>query len=97
MLTVESVIARLALSFNKLIPILFILVTVVFIFGIVRYIAAAGDEQQKGEGKRYITGGIIALAVMVSLWALVNILVTFVFDDPNPSPFIPGNDIVQPI
>jgi len=97
MLTIESVIARLALSFSKIIPILFILATVVFIFGIVRYIAAAGDEQQKTEAKKYIIGSLISFAVMVAVWALVYVLITFVFGEANPSPFIPGNDIVDKI
>ena len=97
MLTIESVIARLALSFNKIIPILFILATVVFIFGIVRYIAAAGDEQKISEAKRTMVWGVISLAVMVAVWALVYVLITFVFGEANPSPFIPGNDIVDKI
>ncbi len=95
MLTIESVIARLALSFSKLIPVLFIIATAWFFVGVIYYLIS--EDERKERGRRIIVQGIIALAVMVAVWALVYVLITFVFNDPNPSPFIPGNDIVDKI
>ena len=54
-------------------------------------------DERKERGRRIIVQGIIALAVMVAVWALVAVLNSFVFGETNPSPFIPGNDIVDKI
>ena len=45
-----------------------------FIFGLLKYITAGGDEDKVKEGRNYIVFGIIALFVMVSVWGLVGIL-----------------------
>ena len=97
MLTIESVIARLALSFSKLIPVLFIIATAWFFVGVIYYLIS--EDERKERGRRIIVQGIIALAVMVAVWGLVALLVTFVFGtgETNPSPFIPGNDIIDKI
>lgn len=47
-----------------------------FIFGLLKYITAGGDEDKVKEGRSYIVFGIIALFVMVSVWGLVSVLNT---------------------
>ena len=93
-LTIESVITRLGSILNTIIPFLVIVATVVFLWGIVRYISAGGDEKQIRQGRQRIIWGVIFLAVMVAVWGLAFLLIDFVFNDPNPAPFIPGKDIV---
>ncbi len=95
MLTIESVIGRLALSFNKLIPILFIIATAWFFVGVLYYLIS--EDERKERGRRIMVQGVISLAVMVAVWEIVALVVTFVFSDPNPAPFSPGADIVDKI
>ena len=58
---------------------------VVFLWGIVKYVTAGGDESKAKEGRDLMIYGIIALFVMVSVWGLVNILhETFQLSDDAP-------------
>ena len=59
---------------NSLIPLFMIIATVVFLWGIIQYITAAGDEDKVKEGRSYIIYGLIGLFVMVSVWGLVKII-----------------------
>ena len=63
---------------DTIIPILMTVATVVFLWGIVMYITAAGDEKKAATAKTYITSGIIGLFFMVAIWGIVRaIVVTF--------------------
>jgi len=64
---------------NSIIPLVFALAVVMFIWGAIRFFIINADEEAKREqGKQFMVWGIVALAVMLSVWGLVNILgVTF--------------------
>ncbi len=57
-----------------LLPVVIAIGLLLFIWGLVQYIASSGDEAAKDEGKRKMIWGIIALFVIVSVWGLVNLL-----------------------
>lgn len=59
---------------EQLIPIAIALALLMFIWGLVKFIIASGDEAAKDEGKRRMVWGIIALFVIVSVWGLVQLL-----------------------
>ncbi|MDE2399916.1 MAG: hypothetical protein KGL67_02835 [Patescibacteria group bacterium] len=59
---------------NSIIPILVSLGLVFFIWGVVQYVIAGGEEAKK-RGRDRIIYGIIGLAVITSLWGLVNLVV----------------------
>ena len=56
---------------GTLIPIMFTIALLVFIWGVVKFIANAGNELKRSEGKRVMIGGIIALFVIASVWGIV--------------------------
>ncbi len=56
---------------NRVIPLLIGIAVVIFIFGVVRFILGAGDPEKRTEGRNYMVYSIIAIAVMLSVWALV--------------------------
>ena len=58
---------------NILIPAVFALAFLFFIWGVFRYVVA-GDEESRKEGQRIMLWGVIGLFVMVSVWGLVNLL-----------------------
>jgi uncharacterized membrane protein (GlpM family) len=74
---------------NTIIVFLFLIATVIFLWGVVRYIAAGGDEEEVKAARSMIIWGIIFLAVMVAVWGFVNIVLDFVFGTEDPFP-IPG-------
>lgn len=53
---------------------LLVLATLVFLWGILKYITAGGDSAKIAEARSYILWGIIGLAVMASVWAIINYL-----------------------
>ncbi len=60
---------------NFIIPILMILATVVFLWGVITYITAGGDEEKASSGRTYIIWGLIGLFAMVAVWGVVRALV----------------------
>jgi len=60
---------------NALIPFIFALAVIMFIWGVIKFFIINADEEAKREqGKQFMIWGIIALAVMVCVWGLVGIL-----------------------
>lgn len=55
---------------RTLIPIVFGLAIVYFFWGLVQYIRSAGDPKKAAEGKSIMIYGVIAIAVMISIYGL---------------------------
>ena len=66
----------------KVIPVLLIIATLVFIWGVVQYIIAGNSEQRKKEGRDLIMWGLIGLLVIVAMWGFIKIIGT-TFDVPE--------------
>lgn len=79
---------------NILVPLIFALSFVVFIFGVFRYfIAGAANEEARSKGKDIMIYGIIGFAVMIMVWGLVHLLTgTIRLDNSLPQP---GNGLPQ--
>ncbi len=57
------------------IPLIFGLAIVVFLYGMVQFvILGAGEEQKREQGRQHMIWGIIALTVMIGIWGLVQIV-----------------------
>lgn len=70
---VENILIR---NILKPIPALLIsLMVVIFIYGVIVMIFSEGGKR-RDEGKQYMLWGIIGLFVVVSMWGLVNLLIT---------------------
>ena len=59
---------------NILIPAFFALAVIYFFYGMAKYILAAGDPEKAKEGKSIMIYGVIALAVMASIYGLINFI-----------------------
>ncbi len=60
---------------NSVIPLIFAVATVMFVWGVVQFfIINANEEAKRAQGKQFMIWGIVALAVMLSVWGLVGIL-----------------------
>jgi len=67
---------------NTIIGILFVIATLVFLWGVIQFIAKSGDEAARNKAKAIMTWGIIGLAVMAAVWGIVTLIVNY---------FIPGS------
>ena len=60
---------------NSVIPLIFAVAVVMFVWGVVQFFILNSDEEAKREqGKQYMVWGIVALTVMLCVWGLVGIL-----------------------
>ena len=59
---------------GAIIPFFMILATVIFLWGVIQYITAGGEEEKIKSGRTYMLWGIIALFVMIAVWGLVAVL-----------------------
>lgn len=59
---------------KSIIPFIFALAMVMFIWGVVQFVINSSEEAKKEKGRQFMIWGIIALTVMVSVWGLVNIV-----------------------
>lgn len=69
---------------GSVVPLLFALAFVVFIWGVVQFIANSSDENKRAQGKQFMVWGLVGLFVMFSIWGLVQLLRKTV--DPTAGP-----------
>jgi uncharacterized membrane protein YidH (DUF202 family) len=73
------------LIINPLIILLFALALMLFLYGVVEFIANQGSEEKKTKGKSHMLWGIIGITIMMGVWAILDIVLnTFNFKDVNP-------------
>ena len=66
-----DIVTFIANTVRSLIPIMFGLAIIYFFWGLIKYIRSAGDPKAAGEGKTIMIHGVIAIAVMASIFGLV--------------------------
>jgi hypothetical protein len=71
---IEDAVVSIGALVEQLIPIAIAIGLLFFIWGLVQFIAASGNEDAKETGKRRMVWGILALFVIVSVWGLVDLL-----------------------
>lgn len=62
---------------NNIIPILLIIGTIVFLWGVIMYLTAGADEERRANARQLMIWGLVGLFVMVAVWGIVNVLVGF--------------------
>lgn len=79
----------LTLINSYVIPFLFALAIVLFLWGLVKFVRSAGDSKARDEGKGMMIWGIVALAVMVSVYGLIGWLTSFAGINNPSAPSLP--------
>ena len=73
-----------------LVPLVFAVALVTFLFGMFRYfILGGGNEDDRKKGKQLMIWSITAFVIMVSIWGIVNMIAGGLFGYSSP-PIIPG-------
>ncbi len=73
---INATLTTITTVLNGVIALLFVLVTLYFIWGVVQYVSAAGEEAKLKSGKEHMIWGIIGMAVMAGAWGIVRIITT---------------------
>src|SRR5882724_5595814 len=71
---IGGVLSTVSNLIGLLIPIILALAVVWFMWGVLQYVTKGGDAAGQKEARDTMLWGIIAIAVMVSIWGLVGIL-----------------------
>ncbi|HYE23298.1 MAG TPA: hypothetical protein VEA92_02505 [Candidatus Paceibacterota bacterium] len=75
---------------STVVPAIFAIAFLVFIWGVYTYFIQGGaSEEKRSEGKQLVFWGLIGFFVMFSVWGLVNILVGTLGPDANARPCVP--------
>jgi hypothetical protein len=80
-----NIITPISHAVNLLIPVAFGLAVLFFFYGVALYILSAGDPAAASKGKSIMIYGVIALAVMASVWGLVIYLQNTLGVNNNPT------------
>jgi len=94
--------ANIIIFINRsLIPFIWAIAFIVFIWGVYTYFIAGGaDEEKRSQGKQLVMWSVIAFVVMTSIWGLVNLITnTFGFGNenaPKPPTFNPPTSQAAP-
>jgi len=71
---------------SSVLPVLFGLALIYFIWGVVKFFLSQDNEQARTTARQHVFYGIIAMFVMVSVWGLVNVLVETFGTDTTTAP-----------
>lgn len=73
-----------------LVPLIFSIGFIVFLWGVFRFfIAGASDEKKREEGKKFMLYGLIGFFVMFSIWGIVNVFINTLGFNQAPRPELP--------
>jgi hypothetical protein len=72
---------------NSFVPILIGVALILFIYGILKFFSAGGNESELGKSKSYMFFGIVSLAVILGVWSLVGVV---------SNAFFPGSKVSIP-
>lgn len=62
-------------------PIIYLLMAVAFVYfiwGVVQFVGSKDDTDKVEEGKRHIIWGLLGLAIMVSAFGIIKLIINFV-------------------
>ena len=73
-----------------LVPVLMAIAFITFLWGIYKYfIQGASNESEKGEGRQFAMWGIIGFVIILSVWGLVNLVISTIGLPNNATPTPP--------
>jgi len=87
-----TILQRFNALINTVIGLLFAVAVLIFLWGVVQFIAKAGDEAGRTKAKGIMTWGIVGLVVMASVWGILNAIVGY-FNTNLPI----GGDVVPQV
>lgn len=71
---ITYIINKLLGYLSIVIPALITVAVIVFIYGIIKFIASGGDEEAKKKGRATIINGLIGLFVIVAFWGIIGVV-----------------------
>ncbi len=61
---------------NPIIEFMFALAIAFFLYGVVSFIMNQNNEEKKTTGKKHMIFGILGIAIMLSVWGILNVILS---------------------
>lgn len=71
---IQNLVVSIGNIVNLMLPIAVMIALLVFFWGLIQYIRAAGNPEEAAKGKSIMIYGVIALFIMVSIWGIVRFI-----------------------
>src|SRR3989344_3957769 len=82
---VNAIVNQVTGTLRIVIGLLVVLATVVFIYGLVKFIGSAENVEERNKGRGLMIYGVIALAVMAAAWGIVTVIMVYFGIDEAPN------------
>ncbi len=70
----QNIVRTLKSLADAIVPLFMVVAVAVFLWGIIKFITAGGDEEKKTGAKNYIIYGLIGIFVMVAFWGIIQLV-----------------------
>ena len=85
----DSVLCRVLSTLSIVFALVLVLAVLYFVWGVVQYVTAGGDEEKSAAGKKTMMFGIIALVVIAAVAGIMSIITNYMdIDNAIKLPFI---------
>mgnify|MGYP001571764803 FL=1 len=74
-------------ALDVVVPIAITLALIYFIWEVVQYVIATGEEE-KADARKKMLYGVIGLFVIIAIWGLVNFVATYLGVSPTANPIV---------
>lgn len=88
--TITPILNNVKNALNIVIVIMFALVIIYFIWGVVQYLTAGGDEEKLKNGKQHMLWGIIGIAIVGAIWGIASFIWDYFGIQTGTGPTIPS-------
>lgn len=61
---------------NPVIILMFVVAVLIFLYGLVEFLAQANNEEIRNTGKRHMLWGIIGIAIMISVFGIMQLIIS---------------------
>ena len=88
---IDTALGKVSGTLKSIVGLLFVLATIVFLWGVIQFIAKSGDEAGRAKAKGIMTWGIVGLAVTAAAWGVASLLAGYFTVPGNRGiPRLPG-------
>lgn len=85
---VQGVVRTITDIINAIVPLMIGVAFLVFIYGVISYVLAGGDDKKTSTARQTMIYGIIGLAVILGAWGIVAIILNTIGVDAGRGPII---------
>ncbi len=74
---IDNILVQIGNTLNIVLVLLFAIITIYFIWGVIQYVTAGGDDEKLAKGKQHMLWGIIGLAVVAGAWGISQLILNY--------------------